>query len=76
MDTEGRVLGTYIHGLFNNIRLRRAMLNNISSAKSKPQLQEAPSINKDAEYDKLAALIRGSLDMDMIYKIAGLKRDH
>ncbi len=73
MDAEGRVLGTYIHGLFNNIRLRRTMLDNIASAKDKPVTQAAPSLNKDAEYDKLAALVRGSLDMKLIYYITGLR---
>ncbi len=74
MDLEGRVLGTYIHGLFNSMSLRQTMLKNIAAARNKPLLPEAPSINKDAEYDKLAALVRSSLNMDLVYEIAGLER--
>jgi adenosylcobyric acid synthase len=74
MDAEGRVLGTYIHGLFNSTRLRRTMLKNIAASRNKPLSTEASSINKDAEYDKLAALVRNSLDMDLVYNIAGLER--
>jgi cobyric acid synthase len=32
------------------------------------------TLSKDAEYDKLAALVRGSLDMDLIYEIAEIQR--
>lgn len=74
MDAEGRVLGTYIHGLFNSICLRQMMLKNIAASRNKPLSPEAPSVNKDAEYDKLAALVRNSLDMDLVYNIAGLER--
>jgi adenosylcobyric acid synthase len=68
------VLGTYIHGLFNNLHLRRTMLKNIGASRNKPLSPEAPSMNKDAEYDKLAALVRRSLNMDLIYNIARLGR--
>jgi cobyric acid synthase len=60
--------------LFNSLRLRRTMLENIGASRNKPLLPEAPSVNKDAEYDKLAALVRNSLDMDLVYNIAGLGR--
>ncbi|MDO8567597.1 MAG: cobyric acid synthase, partial [Dehalococcoidales bacterium] len=33
MDASGRVLGTYIHGLFHNQELRRAILSQISASK-------------------------------------------
>lgn len=74
MDAEGRILGTYIHGLFNNTSLRRLMLKNIAASRNRPLLAETPSINKDTEYDKLAELVRSSLDMDLIYELAGLEK--
>ncbi len=74
MDAEGRVLGTYIHGLLNSASLRRAMIRNIALSRGRPLLPQAPPMSKDAEYDKLAALVAGSLDMDLVYRTAGLER--
>ena len=75
MDVEGRVLGTYIHGLFHNGALRRAMLEELARCKG-VRLPEAEQLGAmDAEFDKLADWVRGSLDMDLIYSITGLDRN-
>lgn len=74
LDASGRVLGTYIHGLFHNRELRRAILRHI--ARSKGRLLDFASVDqqRDRGYDKLAELVRQSLKMDFIYAITGLKR--
>lgn len=74
LDTEGRVMGTYIHGLFHNAELRRKILRNIAVSRGKELPADAPVRIKEMEYDKLAALVRSSLDMGLIYRIAGLRR--
>ena len=75
MDESGRVMGTYIHGLFHNGQLRRAMLEELARRKGR-RLPEATELGVvDAEFDKLADWVRGSLDMDLIYSITGLDRD-
>ena len=73
MDTDGRVMGTYMHGLFENTELRQIILYNIALARGKDLPQEATIMLKDKEYDKLAELVRNNLDMDLIYDIAGLR---
>ena len=79
MDSGGRVLGTYIHGLFHNSGLRRAILYNLAEGKgvSLPQEDDRQGTggvsSNGGEYDKLAALLRSSLDMGMVYRIAGLE---
>jgi len=78
LDMSGRVLGTYIHGLFHNQELRRGILRHIAGAKGEPLSFTGgftgDDRQRDAEYDKLAKVVRDSLDMDLIYSVAGLKK--
>ena len=75
MDADGRVLGTYIHGLFHNGALRRAMLDELARRKGVSLPDGAQLGAMDAEFDKLADWVRGSLDLDLIYSITGLERE-
>ena len=73
-DSAGMVLGTYLHGLFYNQAVRASVLGALAERKgvSLPESDgDAPHSN-DAEYDKLAALVRGSLRMDLVYGMMGL----
>ncbi len=74
LDMSGRVLGTYIHGLFNNQELRWGILRQIARAKGQPLSFAGDDHQRDAEYDRLAELVRDSLDMDLVYTIAGLRK--
>ncbi|MFA5374445.1 MAG: cobyric acid synthase [Dehalococcoidia bacterium] len=74
VSDDGNIAGTYIHGLFENESIRRCLLSNLRKAKGADCETRPLALSKDSEYDKLAALVRGSLDMNMVYKIAGLKR--
>lgn len=75
MDESGSVLGTYIHGLFHNVQLRRAILEELAgrNGRALPAVAELGAM--DTEFDKLADWVRGSLDMDLIYDITGLDRN-
>lgn len=73
LDAKGHVMGTYIHGLFNNAKLRRSILNNIAHARGKNIPDNDTVRIRDGEYDKLATLVRNNLDMELIYDIAGLR---
>ena len=76
LDASGWVLGTYIHGLFHNVGLRRALLEALARRKG-AQLSLAPEgLALDQEYDKLADWVRSSLKMDLVYRMAGLDRDY
>ena len=72
MDDGGQVFGTYVHGLFHNGGLRRALLAELARRKgvSLPPPAVEPSL--DAEFDKLADWVRASLKMDAIYEMAEL----
>ncbi len=72
LDSSGRVLGTYVHGLFRNEELRRAILRQI--ARSKGVRLAFKNTPHEDPYDKLAAHFRANLNMTLIYKIAGIGR--
>ena len=78
LNAAGSVLGTYVHGLFHNTELRRAMLKELARRKG-VRLPESPDSNGeldlDRQYDRLADWVRSSLDMDLVYELAGLSRD-
>jgi len=64
----GNVIGTYIHGLFDNDEFRQAFLNYIRTRKGQTPLKSS-EINWDKEYNKLAGLVRSNIDMEKIYEI-------
>ncbi|MFH1904210.1 MAG: cobyric acid synthase [bacterium] len=66
---EGRVWGTYIHGIFDNNNFRAAFLNNIRKSKQLPERGLNNLFDKEQEYDKLALLVRKSVDIKKIYFI-------
>ncbi len=76
LDSEGRVLGTYIHGLFHNGGLRRAILKELARQKGLVLPLQSQDLVIDQEYDKLAAWVRASLKMDLIYQMTGLEREY
>ena len=72
LDRDGNVLGTYLHGLFHNLALRRSMLSYLAKRKGVVLPDWVEVSTKEEEYDKLAALLRSHLDMVLIYSLAGL----
>jgi len=66
---DGRICGTYLHGIFDADDFRREFLNRIRSRKGWRGLSRPASFDPDRELDKLARLVRGSLDMGCLYRI-------
>ena len=70
---KGRVFGTYLHGIFDNIIWTEKLLNALRRRRGLPEkssaLPQAYREYKEKEYDTLAAVVRENLDMDQIYKI-------
>jgi adenosylcobyric acid synthase len=69
LSPQGTILGTYMHGLFYNDSFRQGFLNNLRRYWGLDEGKGNITINKDREYDKLAELVRRSLDMPEIYRI-------
>jgi adenosylcobyric acid synthase len=73
LSDDGWVLGTYVHGLFLNDGLRRGLLRRIAERKGVSLPEGEGAFDQGAEYDKLAAHFRGSLDMGAVYRAMGLR---
>jgi adenosylcobyric acid synthase len=76
LDSSGSVMGTYIHGLFQNGGLRGAMLQELARRKGVTLPSSASDSDLDGEYDKLADWVRSSIDMNLLYRVSGLSRDY
>ncbi len=74
MDPDGLTLGTYLHGLFHNRAVRRSILEFAARRNGIILPASDANIEPSAEYDKLAALVREHLDMDLVYRVMGLDR--
>lgn len=72
MDEDGLTLGTYLHGLFHNRAVRRSILEWVATRKGVSLPPSGDGIDQNAEYDKLAAVVRQNLDMGLVYRITGL----
>jgi adenosylcobyric acid synthase len=75
ISPEGNVWGVYVHGLFDDDLFRRRFIDSIRLRKGLHPLGEVTNpYNVDAEYDKLAALLRENLDVKLIYRLIGVSR--
>jgi len=73
LSADGIVLGTYLHGLFHNEALRRSILSQLAARKGVAFYPTCQVLSKEEQYDRLADLVRNSLDMELIYRTMGLK---
>ncbi|AIQ45519.1 cobalamin biosynthesis protein CobQ [Paenibacillus sp. FSL R7-0273] len=71
---DGRIWGTYLHGLFHNDELRRRWLDGLRVAKGlapKAVTFSAADL-REQEFDRLASSVRENLNMEAVYAIMGL----
>lgn len=75
MSENGRVWGTYVHGILHNDALRRAWLNRVRTAKGLAPITEIVHFGEKREvaFDRLAAHVRKHLDLTRIYEMISLK---
>ena len=70
---DGLVFGSYLHGLFDNDEVTKSLLGYLAGQKGiswkNRQEKESVAEYKERQYNKLADLVRKSLDMERIYEI-------
>jgi adenosylcobyric acid synthase len=71
VDCTGLVFGTYIHGLFHNEGFCSAFLGNLRRLRGKGSEEGHLSFIQDEEYDKLASVVRNTVDMKKVYDLIG-----
>lgn len=73
--TAGNVLGTYIHGIFDTPefteRLLQIVYDRKGLGKEAPRV-EAAAVHQEKELNRLADVLRESLDWELIYGIIGI----
>ena len=69
LNKKGNALGTYLHGIFDSSDFTATLLNNTREYYDLPKRHGMTGINKNAEYNKLADIVRQNVDMTKIYKI-------
>ena len=70
--SSGNIYGTYIHGIFDRGEIAFAVVKALADRKGITLCMEEAADHrafKEKEYDRLAEILRGSLDMDMIYSM-------
>jgi adenosylcobyric acid synthase len=75
VSQDGKVWGTYIHGIFDNDGFRRRFIGKITKGampSSEGQSTFAYGTYKEGQFDALADLITESLDMNYIRKLVDL----
>jgi adenosylcobyric acid synthase len=72
-SADGLVVGTYLHGLFADGRLRRALLGWLAHGKGvAPDPRWGTSEPPSARYDRLADAVAAAVDVAAIAKLVGL----
>lgn len=69
---SNNIYGSYVHGIFDNEEVLTGIVEGLMEAKGltyNPDKTFDLNEYKQKEYDKLAACLRSSLDINMIYKI-------
>lgn len=72
INQQGNIVGTYLHGIFENLNWTRRLLNNLRRLKGLEEKDSEVSTYqelKEREYDKLAQHVRDHIDLDKIYQI-------
>jgi len=71
---DGRVFGTYLHGLFDNGLFRRTWLNHLRQLKGVPPLPEAGNsrLAREIAFDRLAEAVRRHIRVAELYRLLGL----
>ncbi|MGQ3683985.1 MAG: cobyric acid synthase [Candidatus Loosdrechtia sp.] len=74
ISASGTVMGTYIHGIFDNDEFRSKLLNHLKVRKGlTPSAGDVVSKNrKEQKYQELSGTVRMNMNMNMIYHILKL----
>jgi adenosylcobyric acid synthase len=77
VSRDGRIFGTYLHGLFDSDAFRHAFLRASRAAleMSAPVELAAWSERRKEQLDLLADAFGGALDLDATFAVAGLERE-
>ena len=72
-SSDGRIIGTYLHGFFDADAFRRWFIDSLRQQRGWPALNCVQAVfDVEPALDRLASVVRSSLDVKAIYKQMGL----
>ncbi len=71
ISSDGRILGTYVHGLFDDPAGALAIVNHFRALLAMPPLDRSAIAASVDAYDRLAAHVRAHVDIDALHAAAG-----
>ena len=72
-DSSGRIWGSYLHGIFDSDPFRRWFINRLRQRHGLTVLPGIPApYDLEPAFDRLAATVRASVDMNRIYQLLAL----
>lgn len=73
LSSKGKVLGTYLHGIFDNDSWRYSLINQLRLRKGLPGREKLMPLQvweqREKDYRKLASHVRGSINMNLLRDI-------
>lgn len=73
VSKDGRIWGTYLHGIFDDDTFRRWYIDKLRVERNlKPLGRVVAPYDLESAFDRLADIVRRSVDMDRIYAVMGL----
>ena len=69
---KGNCFGTYLHGIFDDDRFRRAFLNRLRKRKNWPETLERTHYGIEEALNRLAGHVRSRVDLKKLYRRMGL----
>ena len=72
MNAGGNVLGSYLHGVFDDGQMFAALASRIREARGETGKDSAPvsfEAFREKEFDRIASIVRSSVDMEAVYRI-------
>ena len=74
VSADGRVWGSYLHGIFDDDNYRRCFIDMLRSSRNlQPLGSVVAPYDLEPAFDRLADIVRESIDLDKIYRLLGLK---
>jgi adenosylcobyric acid synthase len=74
VGADGLILGTYLHGLFDNPGFRRRVLDYLRMRRGLAPVGKPAPFNRQAEYDRIAQVLREHLDLGFLIRLIGEQR--
>jgi adenosylcobyric acid synthase len=74
VSADGRIWGSYLHGIFDDDDFRRWFIDMLRSSRNlQPLGRVAAPYDLEPALDRLADIVRRSVDMERIYQVLGLR---